>query len=154
MAWKCNSRKNLFICPGWVQQAKIGNIWAEYWLLWGHGTQWGWEKEVLRELVGKLMSKPFQRYVIVARKPAANALPTGYLYTWYHRALQFASSTNTYFPSPHPGTSENSHRHWQNSFDNESYWNHSWMVNTTEEWDRDINEEENYSLNLRLNLKT
>ena len=34
-----------------------------------------------QELVGKLMSKPFQRYVIVARKLAANALPTGYLYT-------------------------------------------------------------------------
>lgn len=106
----------------------------------------------------KTTSKPFQRYVTVARKLAPNAPPTHYLYIWYHRALEFTSSTNTYFPSPHPGTSENSHRYWQNSFDNESYWNHSWMVNITEQWDRDINEGENtawkYSLKLRLNLKS
>ena len=31
------------------------------------------------------------------------------------RVLEFASSTNTYFPS-HSGTSENSHRYWQNSW--------------------------------------
>ena len=185
----------------------------------------------------KAMSKPLQRYVTVARKPAANTLPAHHLYIWYHRTLEFAAAAKSLqscptlcnpidgsppgFPVPGilqartlewvaisfsnagkwkvkvkflsrvrllatPWTAAHQappsmefarQEYWSSlapqiptslltqehlkthidigkTLDNESYWNHSWIVKIAEEWDRDINEGGKYSLNLGLNLKS